>query len=324
MRGLLHVYFCAFGTYGTLRQLIKESKLCYDAFSTSLFLSKMSRWHVRWADEEVIEPFIPATPPSTPALAGNIDLPSPSSISSTLLLQTPSDSVLHPLPLHSDVLDIDLAEPPGLDIQNCPAAQTSTNETNSPTISTVNFIISDLLLYKDGDPPLLWDVSVEPSIYSVRTPEGSPITEEELSVPCIYPDRPSIRVHCVPVGYWLPLCIEGSIFSPTGRNGLATPTVLDVLQGVYRFLNKRIRSLEFSDIQPPALRNEISRSFYRRCRRYAETTVSSQTVDSVFEEHKKQGLKRVDFLLGRTKFLGLSPAWQEAGVWSLETAIREG
>lgn len=86
-------------------------------------------------------------------------------------------------------------------------------------------------------------------------------------------------------------------------------TVEDVLCQLYRFLRTPATSDEYKAVPDQRTRDTIAESYRTRCRR-------ASTAEEYAGERSK-GLKRVDFLMGRTTFMGLSSTKLGPDVWVL-------
>jgi len=88
-------------------------------------------------------------------------------------------------------------------------------------------------------------------------------------------------------------------------------TVGDVLHGVHRALRKNITPAEFSSLSSHDGRRAI-RAYEQRYRRYRST--------QAYEQEKRGGMKRIDFLMRKTKFWGLAMTSHGSDVWRLSVA----
>jgi len=85
-------------------------------------------------------------------------------------------------------------------------------------------------------------------------------------------------------------------------------TVGDVLDGVHRALRTNITPAEFSSLSSHDGRR-ATRAYEQRYRRYRST--------EAYEQEKRGGMKRIDFLMGKTKFWGLAMTSHGSDVWRL-------
>ena len=86
-------------------------------------------------------------------------------------------------------------------------------------------------------------------------------------------------------------------------------TVEDVLSSIYRSLRTNITPSEFNTFQSPTDQRRATRAYEQRYRR--------QRSVRVYEEEKRGGMKRVDFLMGHTQFLGISNESRRPEEWRL-------
>jgi hypothetical protein len=86
-------------------------------------------------------------------------------------------------------------------------------------------------------------------------------------------------------------------------------TVEDVLIQLYRFLRTPGTRVEFKAAPSQHVRDAIAETYHNRCLR-------ASSADAYAEEQRK-GLKRVDFLMGRTTFMGLSSTKLGPDAWVL-------
>lgn len=86
-------------------------------------------------------------------------------------------------------------------------------------------------------------------------------------------------------------------------------TVGDVVDAVYHILRRNVTAEEFNALPSIKNRQRVTRAYEARYRRLR----SSRT----YEEEKRQGMKRVDFLMGSTRFTGLSPPEHGRDEWTL-------
>ncbi|TFK39193.1 hypothetical protein BDQ12DRAFT_629742 [Crucibulum laeve] len=86
-------------------------------------------------------------------------------------------------------------------------------------------------------------------------------------------------------------------------------TVYDVFYEIYRSLHKSITSSDFASLPSDSARRASTRAYEQRYSRHR----SSRHRD----EEKRSGMLRIDFLMGMTRFAGLSPTGRGPDVWQL-------
>ncbi|KAJ6568647.1 hypothetical protein B0H19DRAFT_1133725 [Mycena capillaripes] len=94
-------------------------------------------------------------------------------------------------------------------------------------------------------------------------------------------------------------------------NGLFV-SVADVLNTVYLALRVSITPAEFNALGTQRLMRRASAAYRRRYERLRG--------HRGYRDEKRGGVKRVDFLMGYTKFQGISPTTRGRDVWQLNTA----
>jgi hypothetical protein len=86
-------------------------------------------------------------------------------------------------------------------------------------------------------------------------------------------------------------------------------TVEDVLSSIYRSLRTNLTSSEFNMFRSPHDQRRATRAYEERYRRHRSVRI--------YEEEKRGGMKRVDFLMGHTRFLGISNSGRRLEEWQL-------
>jgi hypothetical protein len=89
--------------------------------------------------------------------------------------------------------------------------------------------------------------------------------------------------------------------------------VEDVLSSIYRSLRTNLTSSEFNTFQTPTDQQCAIHAYKQRYRR--------QRSVRIYEEEKRGGMKRVDFLMGHTQFLGISNDSHQPEKWCLHVGI---
>ncbi|KAJ7843655.1 hypothetical protein B0H14DRAFT_2778467 [Mycena olivaceomarginata] len=150
------------------------------------------------------------------------------------------------------------------------------------------------------------------------TPFAPPIVDYDLSHPfqtitsqltpsffnpATYPALPALTVLCRHITWPI------SVF-PSQLTGFVS--VLDVFMSVHTSLRLSARRAEYDALPSSDVRQGVDNAYFRRCELLAD------------EEQRRteaaQGVKRVDFLSGKTRFLGLSGPVEGAHVWELNVA----
>lgn len=90
-------------------------------------------------------------------------------------------------------------------------------------------------------------------------------------------------------------------------------TLEDVFDSIYRNLRMNITGAEFNLFSNQDDQRRATRAYEKRYRRRQRNT-------RAYEEEKRGGMKRVDFLMGHTKFLGLSNSSRHPDEWQLRIA----
>ncbi|KAG6853259.1 hypothetical protein C0991_005672 [Blastosporella zonata] len=96
---------------------------------------------------------------------------------------------------------------------------------------------------------------------------------------------------------------------PSRRGGYVT--VEDVFEELYRMLRKNIVAEDYHALPSDKDRRRVSDAYERRYRRIPSSRE--------YEEEKRLGVRRVDFLMGRVNFGGLAPSAEGPDVWVLQT-----
>ncbi|KAF8200086.1 hypothetical protein BJ912DRAFT_844203 [Pholiota molesta] len=86
-------------------------------------------------------------------------------------------------------------------------------------------------------------------------------------------------------------------------------TFEDVVGTIYMSLRKNIKETEFRTVASATDQRRATRAYQQRYRRQRST--------ALYEEEKRGGMKRVDFLMERTRFAGLSNTLRRADEWNL-------
>ncbi|PFH49078.1 hypothetical protein AMATHDRAFT_5224 [Amanita thiersii Skay4041] len=86
-------------------------------------------------------------------------------------------------------------------------------------------------------------------------------------------------------------------------------TVADVLNAIYENLRTNITGAEFAALPTEKDMARATSAYKQRYRRQRDSRA--------YEEEKKKGMKRVDFLMGFTRFMGISYAGLGSNYWML-------
>jgi hypothetical protein len=89
-------------------------------------------------------------------------------------------------------------------------------------------------------------------------------------------------------------------------------SVLDVFMSVHTSLRLAARRAEYDTLPSGDVRRGVDYAYFRRCGLLADE--EERTMEAL------QGVKRVDFLEGKTRFLGLSGPIEGEHVWELNVA----
>jgi hypothetical protein len=107
--------------------------------------------------------------------------------------------------------------------------------------------------------------------------------------PAVYPPQPTISL-TTPYLPW-------SIAVPASNGEYVT--VADVLNTIYHTLRVNATSAEFQTLRTDQLKHRVSAAYTLRCQRLRG--------HRSYAQEKVEGVKRVDFLMGYTKFQGIAP-----------------
>ncbi|KAF9529817.1 hypothetical protein CPB83DRAFT_764334 [Crepidotus variabilis] len=99
---------------------------------------------------------------------------------------------------------------------------------------------------------------------------------------------------------------------PSDHEPGAFVSVNDVLVSLYRELRLAIHPLEYAELPEGEVRSSVDAAYYARCGRIRDTQIR------MLEE--KKGIKKIDLLMGRSRFLGLSGTHTSPDVWELNLA----
>ncbi|KAF7967794.1 hypothetical protein HWV62_32977, partial [Athelia sp. TMB] len=154
-----------------------------------------------------------------------------------------------------------------------------------------------LLAFDHGVPAIAFDVSLPtPAVTNAARP--TPLSAAQLADPAVFPPAPAL--HLVSALPWT------LTVTPDAHPYV---TVLDVLRALYNALRIPASRGEFAK-ETAAAQAAIGAAFHARVARDPATHAGE----------REKGLKRVDFLQGRNRFLGLSSTKLGPHVWALNLA----
>ncbi|KAJ7182512.1 hypothetical protein C8R43DRAFT_6498 [Mycena crocata] len=141
------------------------------------------------------------------------------------------------------------------------------------------------LLASSDSPMLKYDISLHPSLISTHY-QG--VSSARFAEPAVYPPQHTISI----VTPHLPWSIT------VAASNARYVTVSDVLNALYRTLRVNVTPAEFHALGSHKLMRRATAAYVHRYTRLKG--------HRGYAEEKQQGVKRVDFLMGCTKFRGLS------------------
>jgi len=177
--------------------------------------------------------------------------------------------------------------------------------------------VHPVIAYNDRTPPLYFDVASPPSrslpIHSPSSgsqrgflPHASqasppPLGFEPvlLNEPATYPPLSSITLMSDLLPWSIHVEASASLSVPV-------VTIFDVLQTLYITLRIPIAPCEWANV-PTTAQSLISAAFYRR--------IDGIRDYNLRDSQRRKGVRRVDFLTGRTRLIGLSPVPDKPGVF---------
>jgi hypothetical protein len=167
-------------------------------------------------------------------------------------------------------------------------------------------------------PPLLPQITIHPwlnaemprsdFIFNLSTPQFAPmryignnqsilLTNEELAQPATHPPIYQLHMQCDLIPNW-PISLQynpNPYRSANTYSTVAPPITLgDVLSGIHNSLQMGITQYDWAALSLEQER-AVSRAYTKRCKAMASTTMI-----------RNEGVKRVDFLLGKVWFRGLA------------------
>lgn len=138
-----------------------------------------------------------------------------------------------------------------------------------------------------------FDLRLPPMTISSRHPSLSPRTLSEAAT-----NPPCSKMTIISPNLLWPLVVY------SGRTGYVS--VSDILSVLYHHLRVNVTSMEFHSFPSPRDQRRVTSAYNNRCEDIRDPRMR--------EGEKRQGVKRVDFLMGRTRFTGLTSSGPDAWV----------
>ena len=197
-----------------------------------------------------------------------------------------------------------------------------------PPLATYGMVqqVHPAVLYSGRVPPLYFDITVAPSQLADPVPQKpskggwlpkcshpsaqqSPLTGRSASPVCF---ELSLMDEPVTYPHMNSIVLFSDLLPWSIRVEAATPddvvTIFDVLQTLHTVLRIPISKSEWNSLSAHA-QESISAAFYRRLGGIRDHTFR--------EKQLKKGVRRLDFLLGNTKLLGIAAVPDKPGVFTL-------
>ncbi|KAF8879373.1 hypothetical protein BD779DRAFT_1612904 [Infundibulicybe gibba] len=213
--------------------------------------------------------------------------PTPSPLSSSSSLPSETSDVSTPPPVHYTQ-------------SRYPHSPYPLSSEIKPETFLTNMQIHYILAFSPYSKPLVdYDISFHPSSVEEQFPPDS------LSEPATNPSLPSLLITC-PHFQW-----QIQVLPSSPQPG-SFVTVSDVLNTLYTALRLAVHPMEYGSLPSGEATRDVDAAYYRRCGRISEPRARQ------IEENK--GVKRVDFLAGKTRFLGLAWTMKGPDIWELNVS----
>lgn len=195
---------------------------------------------------------------------------------------------------------------PSLSESSLPSSGESSGPCTPPQNNYVSLSLPDgpvaihpLLAFHPYVPPIIYDVSLPPHTLAPNM-HASPLS---------LPARVLVEPATQPSMHTMTLIIDQFPWRLTISPTKHCISVRELLEALYCFLRQPVLSSEYNTLPTQALKDDVSIAFHTRCGR----APSKEAAD----EQYQKGVKRVDFLLGRTRFMGLSSTKVGPDMWIL-------
>ena len=147
---------------------------------------------------------------------------------------------------------------------------------------------------------ITYDLIEHPS--TILTHNGYSLSVRTFREPATTPPLPYLTVTCIHLPWTIKVYASNAVYV----------SLEDVFDSIYRNLRTNITGAEFNLFSKQDDQRRATRAYEKRYRRHRNTRA--------YEEEKRGGMKRVDFLMGHTKFLGLSNNSRHPDEWQLRIA----
>jgi len=154
-----------------------------------------------------------------------------------------------------------------------------------------------------SEPAITWDVSCPPptsTFYSEG--EQDLLSSQTLEEPATSPPLPFLFITHPDLKY------NVEVFPKDPTPG-AIVSVNDVFTTLFKELRLAIHPLDYAELPEGDVRSAVDAAYYERCGRVPDTQVRSLEL--------RKGIKKIDLLMGRTTFLGLSGTLSASDIWEL-------
>lgn len=146
-----------------------------------------------------------------------------------------------------------------------------------------------------------WDLIEHPS--TIMTHNNYSLSTRTVRAPATTPHLPFLTITSIHLPWKIKVYASNGVYV----------TLEDIFNSIYRSLRTNITSAEFNLFSTQDDQRRATRAYEKRYRRFRNSTA--------YEEEKRGGMKRVDFLMGHTKFLGISNSGsRRPDEWQLRVA----
>lgn len=152
-------------------------------------------------------------------------------------------------------------------------------------------------------PAITWDVSYPPPTSSFCSEDEQELLSSQiLEEPATCPPLPSLNITHPDLKY----AIEVLPKDPTPG---AIVSVNDVFTTIFKELRLAIHPLDYAELPEGDVRSAVDSAYFERCGRIPDPQIRSLEL--------MKGIKKIDLLMGRTTFLGLSGTLTAPDTWEL-------